>query len=99
MVEVDLSEIKEALQKRAAGHNVGRPKKELIKTMFLLIDQTYPDFGTDIRSRIPKILKDDLYIIYMKKLGLTTNEIAAILKIDRSTVYRHLQSIEEQLDN
>lgn len=99
VVEVDLSEVKEALQKKAAGYNVGRSKKELIKMMFQLIDQTYPDFGTDIRNRIPKILKDDLYIIYMKKLGLTTNEIAAILKIDRSTVYRHLQSIEEQLGN
>ena len=99
VVEVDLSEVKEALQKKAAGYNVGRSKKELIKMMFQLIDQTYPDFGTDIRSRIPKILKDDLNIIYMKKLGLTTNEIAAILKIDRSTVYRHLQSLEEQLGN
>lgn len=99
VVEVDLSEIKEALQKRAAGYNVGRSKKELIKMMFQLIDRTYPDFGTDIRNRIPKILKDDLNIIYMKKLGLSTNEIAIILKIDRSTVYRHLQSIEEQLDN
>ena len=99
VVEVDLSEVKEALQKKAAGYNVGRSKKELIKMMFQLIDQTYPDFGTDIRNRIPKILKDDLYIIYMKKLGLTTNEIAAILKIDRSTVYRHLQSLEEQLGN
>lgn len=99
VVEVDLSEVKEALQKKAAGYNVGRSKKELIKMMFQLIDQTYPDFGTDIRSRIPEIIKDDLYIIYMKKLGLTTNEIAAILKIDRSTVYRHLQSLEEQLGN
>ena len=99
VVEVDLSEIKETLQKRAAGHNVGSPKKELIKTMFLLIDRTYPDFGTDIRHRIPNISKDDLNIIYMKKLGLSANDIAAILEINRSTVYRHLQSLEEQLGN
>lgn len=96
-VEVDISDVKVALKKKAAGHNVGKAKRDLIKDMYFFIDQTYPNFGIDIRRRIPKISKDDLNIIYMKKLGLTVTEIAAIIGLDRSNVHRHLKSIEEQL--
>lgn len=98
VVDLDLSEVKESLRRKAAGHNVGKSKRELIKEMFAVVDMAYPDFGTSVRQKIPTISKDDLSMIYMKQLGLSTIEIASIIGLDRSNVHRHLKAIEEKLE-
>lgn len=98
VVDLDSSEVKESLRKKAAGHNVGKSKRELIKEMFAVVDMAYPDFGTSVRQKIPTISKDDLSMIYMKQLGLSTIEIASIIGLDRSNVHRHLKAIEEKLE-
>lgn len=98
VVDLDLSEVKASLKKKAAGHNVSKNKRELFKEMFAVVDMAYPDFGTDVRQKIPSISKDDLSMIYMKQLGLSTIEIASIIGLDRSNVHRHLKAIEEKLE-
>lgn len=98
VVDLDSSEVKESLRKKAAGHNVGKSKRELVKEMFAVVDMAYPDFGTSVRQKIPTISKDDLSMIYMKQLGLSTIEIASIIGLDRSNVHRHLKAIGEKLE-
>ena len=98
VVDLDMSEVKNSLQKKAAGHNVSKNKRELFKEMFAVVDMAYPDFGTDVLQKIPSISKDDLSMIYMKQLGLSTTEIASIIGLDRSNVHRHLKAIEEKLE-
>ena len=91
--ELDTSELLEMLRKKAAGHQVGKTKRELFMEVFAAIDQTYPNFAQQLHMRIPDISKNDLTLAYMHQLGLTNTEIANLVGLDRSNVHRHLKAL------
>ena len=90
---VELSELTEALKKVAAGHRVGMTKRELMRQLFHTVDAMYPAFGTGLKQQMVTLSKDDLSMAYLDKAGISQANIAKLLSVNASTVYRHLQKI------
>lgn len=93
---VELSDITEALKKVAAGHRVGVTKRELIKELFRSIDAMYPDFEQQLRQQMGQPSKNDLSMAYLSKAGLSQAEIANLMNVHASTVYRHLLKLAKR---
>ena len=87
---VELSELTDALRKVAAGHRVGATKRELMRLLFHSVDAMYPDFGPQLRQRMGALSKGDLSMAYLNKVGMSQADIAKLLSVNASTVYRHL---------
>ena len=67
-------------------------------SFYAAMNQEYPDFERQLRAYWPKIGKRDRQIVYLMKAGLSSANIAHLLKdIDRSTVYRKCNNFKERL--
>lgn len=93
---IELSDLTEALKKVAAGHRVGTTKRELLRQLFHSVDVMYPEFGPQLRQQMGTLSTNDLRIAYLNKVGLSQADIAKLLGVNVSTVYRHLAKLIKQ---